>query len=189
MRMVSSPPNRAGVIFEFERDHAGTLRGIPMIVRFNLDQCGVKLSAKQWSRLGHKIRAALVARPCRAEAETATYRNELIAAIRSHSAEEPKFIEIEQHPAWQSRDHVPAQLLASAAARHFPSIDVEQWSSLSDLQRFVLCKLTRAGHDNDNFESAMIEFGLLRAAPRDRVPVSPDRAMNDDRGHRSGNRL
>jgi hypothetical protein len=32
---------------------------------------------------------------------------------------------------------------------------------LSVLQRFALFKLTRPGHDNDNLEPAMREFGLL----------------------------
>lgn len=39
-----------------------------------------------------------------------------------------------------------------------------QWRDLSDLQRFTLIKLTRAGHDNDNFYPALVEFGLVGGA-------------------------
>ncbi len=35
-----------------------------------------------------------------------------------------------------------------------------EWRALSDLQRFTLTKLTRAGHDNENFFPALVEFGL-----------------------------
>lgn len=36
----------------------------------------------------------------------------------------------------------------------------QQWASLTTLRRFALFKLTRPGHDNDNFVPAMLEFGL-----------------------------
>ena len=47
-------------IFDFERDFAGSLRCIPMIVRFKLDSVGVKLSLRQWSRFGHRDRELLL---------------------------------------------------------------------------------------------------------------------------------
>jgi hypothetical protein len=37
-------------IFEFELDFVRTLRCVPMIVRFKLDTCGVKLSLTHWNR-------------------------------------------------------------------------------------------------------------------------------------------
>ncbi len=51
-------------IFDFERDFAGSLRCIPMIVRFKLDFVVVTLSLRQWSRLGHRDRELLVGMPC-----------------------------------------------------------------------------------------------------------------------------
>lgn len=43
------------VFFQFESDFVATLRCIPMIVRFKLDLCGVKLSLKAWSRFDHDL--------------------------------------------------------------------------------------------------------------------------------------
>jgi hypothetical protein len=37
----------------------------------------------------------------------------------------------------------------------------EQWRALSELERFVLVKLSRDNHDNVNFVPALGEFGLL----------------------------
>lgn len=150
------------MIFEFERDFAGTLRCIPMIVRFNLDLCGIKLSLKQWSRLGRENRAALATLRCLTWDEIGSYRRDLIAAIRTRAGGEVMLIGIEARPEWEERSFVPVQLAAFAASKHISSIDAERWAALSDLQRFALCKLTRASHDNNNFEPAMIEFGLLR---------------------------
>ena len=47
-------------IFAFELDFAGTLRCIPMVVRFKLDQAGIKLTLRQWSRLDRAERQDLV---------------------------------------------------------------------------------------------------------------------------------
>ena len=38
------------MLFDFERDFAGSLRCIPMIARQKLDIVGIKLSLRQWSR-------------------------------------------------------------------------------------------------------------------------------------------
>ncbi|MEM6714613.1 MAG: nitrate reductase associated protein, partial [Cyanobacteria bacterium P01_C01_bin.147] len=35
-----------------------------------------------------------------------------------------------------------------------------QWADLSPLARFALCKLSRPGHENRNFLSALYEFNL-----------------------------
>ena len=35
-----------------------------------------------------------------------------------------------------------------------------QWKNLNPLQRFALTKLTRGGHENENFLPALREFGL-----------------------------
>ena len=148
------------MIFEFEKDFAGTFRCIPMIVRFNLDLCGIKLSLKQWSRLGRQIRAELVTRPCSTTEEIKSYRDELISAIRTKVGEEPKQFEVEVHPEWQKRATVPAQINEFAESRNVPSIGSLRWSELSDLQRFAIYKLTRVSHDNDNFVPALEEFGF-----------------------------
>jgi len=39
-------------------------------------------------------------------------------------------------------------------------ISLRQWRELSNLQRFVLMKLCKPGHENKNFPKAIKEFGL-----------------------------
>jgi hypothetical protein len=40
------------------------------------------------------------------------------------------------------------------------SITAEQWKNLTPLQRFSLIKLSRPGHENENFPKAIAEFNL-----------------------------
>lgn len=148
------------MIFEFEKDFAGTFRCIPMIVRFNLDLCGIKLSLKQWSRLGRHMRAELVTRPCSTTEEIESYRDELISAIRTKVGEEPKLFQVEVNPEWRNRAAVPARINEFAASRNVSPIGPSYWAALTDLQRFAIYKLTRVSHDNDNFVPALEEFGF-----------------------------
>lgn len=46
------------MLFDFERDFAGSLRCIPMIARQKLDIIGIKLSLRQWSRFTREERAS-----------------------------------------------------------------------------------------------------------------------------------
>ena len=69
-------------VFQFELDFGGTLRCIPMSVRMKLDQCGIKLSLKQWNRIPPSGRRELIERPCDTPAETRAYQQYLISQIR-----------------------------------------------------------------------------------------------------------
>jgi len=73
-------PDRA-TIFDFERGFAGSLRCIPMVVRFELDHCGIKLTLRQWAKFTREERARLVDAPCDTTENVNTYGNYLAGRI------------------------------------------------------------------------------------------------------------
>jgi hypothetical protein len=150
------------MIFEFERDFAGALQCIPMVVRFKLDACGVKLSLRQWNRFSRNERQTLVSAPCGAKGEVAEYRTELIRLINARAGEMAVELPIDPAPEWADTGHVPGRLAHYAAQRGLSPPSLDDWASLAPLQRFALVKLSRPAHDNDNFEPAFCEFGLAR---------------------------
>jgi hypothetical protein len=145
-------------IFDFERDFAGSLRCIPMIVRFKLDLVGVKLSLRQWSRFGHRDREQLVGMPCEMPDEVADCRAFLIFLIESFADEPVKNLEVVAHPEWSHTDRAPDRVVRLALDRGLEPPSADIWASWTPLQRFALFKLTRPSHDNDNFEPALQEF-------------------------------
>jgi hypothetical protein len=151
-------------IFDFERDFAGSLRCIPMIVRFKLDHSGVKLTLRQWSRFGRDAREQLVRMPCDAPDEITAYRAFLIRLIEACADEPVKTMEIDAQPEWACVDHVPERVIGQAHACSLEPPCISLWSAWTPLQRFALFKLTRAGHDNDNFAPALREFTTTMAA-------------------------
>jgi len=152
-----SPETR---IFDFERDFAGTLRCIPMAVRFKLDHSGVKLSLRQWARLPQTERTQLLEMPCDDAASAEHYRHVLLDWVQARTGEQAKLLEIELHPEWDRVDRVPESVRETAQELQVPVPSTEQWAALSPLQRFALLKLTASRHDRDNFPPALREFGL-----------------------------
>ncbi len=147
------------VFFAFESDFVASLRCIPMAVRFKLDLCGVKLWLKAWSRFDHATRSECAHRNTRNPNEVRVYREFVLQAIE-RSGLLPVLLAVDPAPDWLARDKPPSAVLEKAAALGLYSTRFESWGELSDLQRFALLKLSRKGHENENFEPAMREFGL-----------------------------
>jgi hypothetical protein len=151
-------------IFDFERDFAGSLRCIPMSVRLKLDLCGIKLSLRQWSRFTADDRRRLLDQPCEGPAEIAAFHDDLAALIRERTGEAAVGLAIDGSPPWDDASLVPPRLSEQAIRRGLAQPSPPQWAGLTRLQRYALFKLSGPGHDNDNLEPALREFGLVTVA-------------------------
>jgi hypothetical protein len=148
-------------LFAFESDFVATLRCIPMAVRFKLDRCAIKLSLRQWSRFNRDDRYALLTLACCSATEIEIYRARLVALVTTRSQEVAKPLPLPQSEPWRDKRVTPTAVKAFAQTKRVPPPSCAQWSALSELQRFVLVKLTRDNHDNLNFVPALVEFGLV----------------------------
>ncbi len=147
--------------FEFEEDFVEqNVRCIPMIVRFKLDAAGIKLKLAEWARFRPEERIELAVKECATADEIGWYKTYLQELVRSRAGHEATAMIVEKHPAWADSTEVPLQVQEKAKEFDW-HISIEQWQSLSDLQRFALVKLQRPGHENKNFPKAMKEFGLI----------------------------
>lgn len=148
------------VFFQFEEDFVeANIRCIPMIVRFKLDACGIKLKLAEWSRMTEEDRAYLAMAPCEQPDEIEGYRSALCDLIVRRTGNTPTPIPIAADPAWSRTDEIP-YTVREKAQEISASLSLEQWQDLTDLQRFALLKLSYPGHENRNFPRAMKEFGV-----------------------------
>ena len=148
------------IFFKFEEDFVeANIRCIPMIVRFKLDACGIKLKLAEWSRMTPGEREHLAASPCKTQHQIAQYRKDLIRLILDHTGSPATELPIQQNTAWARIDEIPHSI-KEKLLEHSWSVSLQQWKSLTDLQRFALLKLSYRGHENKNFPKAMAEFGL-----------------------------
>ena len=148
--------------FRFEEDFMeNNMRCIPMIVRFKLDACGIKLKLSEWSKFKVDERSQLAEMPCTTRDDIATYRSYLQGLVLQYTKREATSLAIEQQPAWSILHEIP-ESVAEHIIMHHGSLSRYQWQRLTDLQRFALIKLSRPSHENKNFPKAMKEFGLTR---------------------------
>ena len=150
----------ADVIFAFESDFAGALYCIPMSVRLKLDNVGVKVSLKQWNKLERDERDQLLVRSCDTPTDRRAYHDYLIAAIEARTGDKASELAVAEHPEWLDASRIPGQVSEYFAAEGRRPLTLPQWAELAPLQRYVLIKLTRPGHRNENFLPALREFGL-----------------------------
>jgi hypothetical protein len=150
----------ADVIFDFESDFAGALYCIPMSVRLKLDNVGVKVSLKQWNKLARDERDQLLIRPCETPTDRGAYHDYLVAAIEARTGDKAGELAVAEHPEWLDDSRIPVQVSDYFADEGRSPLTLPQWTGLAPLQRYVLIKLTRPGHRNENFLPALREFGL-----------------------------
>ena len=147
------------VFFTFESDFVESLRCIPMIVRYKLDTCGIKLKLPEWVKLSLIEKDELATRPCYTPADIADYRTYLCQLVQEqcgHPASTLGAVDAD----WDSLDEVPYDVQQKALEWHRPPLTHEQWLDLDTLQRFALVKLSRSGHEGRNFPRALDEFGI-----------------------------
>lgn len=148
------------IFFRFEEDFVDPgIRCIPMIVRFKLDACGIKLKLAEWSSMSAAERMDLATAPCVTGDEVADYRETLCALISNRTGVQATEIPVPENPPWSQTDAIPPEVRQQSLETGY-HLSLGQWQRLSDLQRFALVKLSSPGHENKNFPRAVAEFGM-----------------------------
>lgn len=158
--IIMNLEEREAVYFKFEEDFVEeNIRCIPMCVRFKLDACGIKLQLREWSKMSAIERNSLAEMHCITDKDIRKYRSYLKQIIFNYTGKEATELLIEQNPAWRNVYEIP-QLLREKLEEFEWVISLRQWEKLSNLQRFVLMKLCKPGHENKNFPKAAKEFDI-----------------------------
>lgn len=149
------------VFFNFEEDFIENgIRCIPMIVRFKLDACGIKLKLSEWAKFSETEKAQLSSMDYSTKSDLLIYRNFLRSLVLNRTGNPATDLTVDPAPAWLVVHQLPAILTGKLSQFNW-TISLRQWLALTNLQRFVLLKLCRPGHENVNFPFAVEEFGLL----------------------------
>src|SRR6185369_16057891 len=95
--------------FHFEQDFMeDNIRCIPMIVRFKLDACGIKLKLKEWSKMTLEEREQLALLPIDSHADLNIYKTYVQELIYSHTGENASLLPANNTSNyWSSADALP----------------------------------------------------------------------------------
>ncbi len=148
-------------LFDFEADYAKSLCCMPMIVRYKLDACRIKLSLQHWQRFDLATRRLLImTEGVDGPGEQRRYRHLLIHAIVHQAKAQPVKMPARQTDTDWDGALLPERVHRSALDKGITLNGFRSWADLGALQRFTLFKLTRPGHENRNFRLALEEFDL-----------------------------
>jgi hypothetical protein len=132
--------------FHFEQDFMeDNIRCIPMIVRFKLDACGIKLKLKEWSKTTVEEREQLALLSIDSAVDLEVYKTYVQELIYKHTGENATLFPTSNGNHWSVIDFLPTALEEKLEESKM-SISLAQWKDLNVLQRFALLKLTRPGH-------------------------------------------
>ena len=149
--------------FAFEADFVEDLRCLPMAVRRKLDLAGVKLKLSHWHALDPNEPARLLVW-CDAPAAIVDLRQWLQRRTAELADGPARAIDPAIAADWQQLEAVPERLRA-ACEQLGSGVELAQWQSLDELQRFALVKLSHPGHEHRNLPRALMEFGLSLGCP------------------------
>jgi hypothetical protein len=149
------------IFFDFEEDFIEkNIKCVPMIVRFKLDACGIKLKLSEWTRMTIVERNLLIDTAFVTKLEIKNYHLLVQEIVLKSTGHDAKLLSIDNKPAWADIENVSDEV--NEKAKEFGwQIELEDWKHLTSLQRFALLKLCRSGHENKNFPVAMKEFKLV----------------------------
>lgn len=143
--------------FNFENDFVGSLKCIPMIVRFKLDTCRIKLQLADWVKLSFQEKDDLARLACHFPYEVALYSNYVNQLVIKYTGALPSMLS-KLDDQWSIAEKVPQEVTAKAVEWECPEIPLTDWQNLDLLERFALVKLSRSGHEGKNFPYAFREF-------------------------------
>ena len=147
--------------FQFEEEFMeNNMRCIPMVIRFKMDIAGIKLKLSEWKKFSSEERIELALMNCDFKEASEQYARYLAGLIKKYTRRDPTSLEVNRTPAWTDRHSIPA-ILSEKLKKFNWNLSIDQWTYLTDLQRFALLKLCRPGHENKNFPKAMKEFNLV----------------------------
>jgi hypothetical protein len=145
--------------FQFESDFADNLRCIPMIVRYKLDTCRIKLQLSDWVKLNFQEKDELAELACSLPGEVEHYADYVNGLAIKYTGLIPNVLK-NVNETWVYTQQVPEEVISKAREWECPDITVSQWQNLKLLERFALVKLSRSGHEGKNFPRAFQEFKL-----------------------------
>ena len=125
-----------------------------------MDKVRIKLHLDEWSNFNVEERIRLAKMPCDNPEAMEEYYVHLSSLIKKYRNRIPTSIAKDNEKLIENMSALP-QIVADKLSLFQWTISADQWEGLTELQRFALIKLSKAGHESRNFPTALKEFGLI----------------------------
>lgn len=144
--------------YPFEGPETIDLSLIPLSIRYKLDRAEIKLHLSQWQKISIDDRQRLLETPCGTATELTTYRALLLELIERYFSESPTFHPLTSDEPWANSLRWPQVVIEQSEKQSTALPPVEQWQTLSEMDRHALFVLGRSKHAHQEFVAAMNLF-------------------------------
>ena len=114
------------LFFVFESDFVNTLKCVPMIVRYKLDSCGVKLKLSEWARFNLKDKETLAFLPCYTQAEIENYGKFVKKLVQEYFDCEAALLAA-VNDSWNNINEVPEEVQQKTVEWECSLISLRNW--------------------------------------------------------------
>ena len=153
--------------YRFESIEATSLALIPLLVRYRLDHCSIKLHLRQWQQFSQVEREQLLQMAFTSPADAATWEAHLTAVLQQRCLCAPDRLIDTVTPAWQQLDQWPVEIVDRCAQLGLALPALAIWQSLTTPHRHALYKIARSRHDHVHLAAALHEFSAVGVERRD----------------------
>ena len=106
----------AARLFKFEVESSENLRFIPLVVRYNLDRFGLRITLDQWQMLPYDDRVLLARFPVEADREIEpNFDRAVDEMLQTHANVEPEKFAPDADPVWAHADAVPETVIRQSS--------------------------------------------------------------------------
>lgn len=148
---------RAQNLFLFESHYSMDLQFIPLIIRYRLDLNGLKVGLEAWQKIPTEDRFKLVGIALDSNLDCKNFPELLSLLTKQWFGQNPQAIEPVLPSLWSDNKEIASCILNRCSSISQPKLALK-WKKLSELQRYVLFKLSTSQRQAEAFENALQEF-------------------------------
>lgn len=146
--------------FKFEEEVYSEIEPIPFSTQYRMDAVGVKIRPQTWNVLSKETKFLFSHLPVKTDKDKECYRTYLLYLLKRRRRlvflinEEQMAVERAE---WENLVYVPVPVYKMIVDLSY-TLSLRDWVQLSDLNRYVLVKLSKGQFDRTYLDKALMEL-------------------------------
>jgi hypothetical protein len=146
--------------FKFETEVQSGMESIPFATQYRMDSIGVRIRPETWNVLSKEARLLFSHLSVKTDKDKECYRTYLLYLLKRRRR--TVFVMSEEQAEreraeWENLTYVPVQVYKMVVDLDY-TLSLRDWIKMSDLNRYILVKLSKARHTKDYLDKALMEL-------------------------------
>jgi hypothetical protein len=146
--------------FKFEEEVQSGMESIPFAAQFRMDSIGVRIRPETWNVLSKEARLLFSHLSVKTDKDKDCYKTYLLYLLKRRRRTVLVMSEEQtdrEKAEWENLAYVPIHVYKMVVDLDY-TLSLRDWIRLSDLNRYVLVKLSKGRHDRNYLNKVLIEL-------------------------------